>query len=363
MSHAAAGAPAAARRLVVDLNATARRWALPADAERRLREGAPAGWTVEVMQTPTRSDGDGGAVPPVAVLEAVAMAEVYFGFGAPPALLEAAPRLRWVQSAAAGVRSVLSPTLRARVARGELVLTNAAGVMAAPMAEHVVGGVLHFLRGFDVAARLQRERVWDRNPWVAPEPGGADAAPRELAECRVVIVGVRGVGGAVAERLTALGARCIGVRRQATGAVPPGFAEVVGAERLDETLGGADVLVLAAPSTAATDRLLDARRLRLLPAGAIVVNVGRGTLLDELALAGALEAGRLRGAVLDVTAEEPLDVASPLWGMPTVLLTPHVSATSPGRFWDRMLALFVDNWERWVRGAPLRNVVDVDAGY
>jgi phosphoglycerate dehydrogenase-like enzyme len=178
-----------------------------------------------------------------------------------------------------------------------------------------------------------------------------------------VVVGVRGIGAAVAERLTALGARCDGVRRSAGGEPPPGFARVVGADALDEVLAGADVVVLAAPSTPETDHLLDARRLALLSAGAVVVNVGRGALVDEAALAAALAGGRLRGAVLDVTEREPLPPESPLWGMPNVLLTPHVSPTSPGRFWDRMLDLFVDNWDRYRRGAPLRNAVDAEAGY
>jgi phosphoglycerate dehydrogenase-like enzyme len=145
--------------------------------------------------------------------------------------------------------------------------------------------------------------------------------------------------------------------------VPPGCARVVGADALDDELPAADVLVLATPSTEATTGLLDARRLALLPPGAIVVNVGRGSLLDEGALVAAVRAGRLRGAFLDVASAEPLPPESPLWTLPQVLLSPHVSATSPRRFWDRLLDLFLDNWDRWRRGAPLRNVVDPAAGY
>jgi len=177
------------------------------------------------------------------------------------------------------------------------------------------------------------------------------------------VVGVRGIGAAAAERLSALGAECVGVRRSAGGETPPGFARVVGADGLDAALAGADAVVLAAPSTPETDRLLDARRLALLRPGAIVVNVGRGALVDEAALAAALGERRLRGAVLDVAEREPLPPESPLWGLGNVLLTPHVSPTSPGRFWGRMLDLFVDNWGRYRRGAPLRNVVDAGAGY
>ena len=353
----------AGRVLVVDLNADTPRWALPSDGLSRIRAEAADGWTVRVVEGTTHSAGDGQTGLSEALRLAADDAEVYFGFGLPPAFVEAAPALRWAQSAAAGVRGLLAPPVRAAIGERRLVLTNAAGIMAVPIAEHAVGGVLHFLRGFDVAAAQQRARVWDRAPWAGPAPGGPDAMPREVGECRAVILGVRGIGGAVAERLTALGAECVGVRRTASPEVPAGFARVVGVEALDGVLAGADVVVLAVPSTPETDGLLDARRLALLPAGAIVVNVGRGALVDEPALAAALAAGRLRGAVLDVTEREPLPPESPLWGLANVLLTPHVSPTSPGRFWGRMLDLFVDNWGRYRRGAPLRNVVDAGAGY
>ena len=351
------------RRLVVDLNARARRWALDDESAAALLAGAPAGWSVDILHGPTVSDGDGGADLAPEVARAARDAEVYFGFGLSSALLDAAPALRWVQSAAAGVGSLPRAAMQAR----GIQLTNAAGVMAIPIAEHVLGGVLHFMRGFDVAAVQQRTGTWDRAPWVQPVAGGSDVRPREVGECRVVIVGVRGIGAALAVRLAALGATCIGVRRDTTAPAPPGFARIVATEALDSVLPDADVLVLAAPATAETHHLLDARRIALLSAGAIVVNVGRGSLVDEPALVNALGGGdarpRLRGAVLDVFAEEPLPAGSPLWGLPNVLVTPHVSATSPGRFWSRMLPLFLDNWMRWDRGAPLRNAVDLEAGY
>ena len=350
------------RVLVVDLNANTPRWALPADGLARIR-GAAEGWEVRATTGMTHSAGDGQTLLSDELRAAVADAEVYFGFGLPPALVAEAPGLRWAQSAAAGVRGLLAPPVREAISAGRLTLTNAAGIMAIPIAEHVLGGVLYFLRGFDVAGAQQRAGVWDRGPWAAPKPSGVDVRPREIGECRVLVAGVRGIGGAVAERMTALGAVCVGVRRTAGGEVPAGFARVVTGGALDAELPGADVVVLAAPSTPETDGLLDARRLALLPDGAIVVNVGRGALADEPALAAALAEGRLRGAVLDVAAREPLPADSPLWALPNVLLTPHVSPTSPGRFWGRMLDLFVDNWDRYRRGAPLRNVVDAGAGY
>jgi phosphoglycerate dehydrogenase-like enzyme len=186
---------------------------------------------------------------------------------------------------------------------------------------------------------------------------------REVRECRVLVVGAGGIGRAVARRFTALGAECIGVRRRPELGVPEGFSAVVGPEGVDTELPRADVVVVAAPSTGATQRVLDRRRLALLRPEAIVVNVGRGALVDEGALAEALAAGRLRGALLDVFDEEPLPPDSPLWRLPNALLTPHVSGTSPALFWHRMLGLFLSNWERYRRGEPLVNLVDKEAGY
>jgi D-2-hydroxyacid dehydrogenase (NADP+) len=123
------------------------------------------------------------------------------------------------------------------------------------------------------------------------------------------------------------------------------------------------VLVLAAALTGATNNLIDARRLALLPPGAIVVNVSRGQLLDEAALHAALAIGQLRGAVLDVFSKEPLAPESPLWQLRQVLVTPHVSGVSPRLLWDRLTALFLGNWHAYVARRPLRNVVDKAAGY
>jgi phosphoglycerate dehydrogenase-like enzyme len=138
---------------------------------------------------------------------------------------------------------------------------------------------------------------------------------------------------------------------------------VVGLDALDQELRAADALVLGAPLTALTRGLITAARLDLLPPHAVVVNVSRGALLDESALAERLADGRLRGAVLDVFTEEPLARESPLWQLRRALVTPHISAVTPRRFWDRQRALFLENWQRYVSGAPLRNVVNKDAGY
>ena len=342
------------RLLVADLNAVAPAWTLPPWAAERLRAAVPEGWRLYLVQAPTVSDGDGSDRPSAEVLSAVRDAEAYVGFGLPRALLQAAPALRWVHSAAAGVGSALHPELAERGIR----LTNSAGVHAAPMAEYVLAGVLHFLRGFDVAVRQQAGARWEREPFV-----GAGHSARELGECRALIVGAGGIGSAVARALSAHGVACTGLRRRPELGAPEGFARVAGPDALDAELPAADLLVLSAPLTAGTRALLTAERLDRLPAGAIVVNVGRGALLDEEALADRLRRGTLRGAVLDVFQQEPLPAESPLWGLERTLVTPHVSAVSPRRFWERELALVLDNWSRHHGGQPLRNLVDPHAGY
>jgi len=287
-------------------------------------------------------------------MEAVRDAEVYFGFGIPRPLFLESRALRWVHSAAAGVGSALYAEMLA----SDVVLTNSAGVHAIPIAEYVVAGVLHFFRGLDLAGAQQRERVWDKKFFVSD-----DSLVREVGGAVVLIVGAGGIGGEVATRLTALGARCVGVRRHPERGVPAGFDRVVGPEALDRELPLADVVVLTAPLTPESKGLFSAQRLERLKPGAILVNVARGALVDEAALGERLARGQLRGAVLDVFGEEPLAAESPLWQLRSALLTPHISPVSPGRFWPRALELFCDNWRRYDRGEPLRNLVDKQAGY
>ncbi len=325
---------------------------LPAWAADQLIAQAPDDWRVTIIASPSVSSGNGTNRPSDETLAAVGDAEAYFGFGVTAPMLEAAPHLRWAHSVAAGV--AVSPALRAH----PVVLTNSAGMYAEAMADTTLAGVLHFVRGLDVAVRQQADARWDQSPFI----GGA-AAVRELDEYRVLVVGAGGIGSAVARRFSALGCVCTGIRRRPERGIPDGFARIAGPEALDAELGLADVVVLAAPQTDLTDTLLDARRVALLPASAIVVNVARGGLLAEEALLEALDVGRIRGAVLDVFRTEPLPPSSPLWQHPRVLVTPHVSGVSPRRHWARALELFEDNWRRWVAGSPLRNVVDLDAGY
>ena len=345
------------RLLVVDCNAQSRNWALTEEGERTIAAATPPGWRVHVVRALTSSDGDGPPDGSPEAQEAIRDAEVYFGFGIPKALFLKGKKLRWVHSAAAGVATALYPEMR----DSDVILTNSAGVHAIPIAEYVVAGVLHLFRGLDVAAEQQRAATWDKRFFIA-----IGSPVREVGGARILVVGAGGIGTAVATRFTALGATCVGVRRQPEKGAPPGFERVVGPAAIDAELPEADVVVLTAPATAESVGLMTAARLKRMKRGSILVNVARGALVDEAALAMVLRDGPLRGAVLDVFQKEPLASDSPLWQLRSALLSPHISPVSPGRFWPRALEIFVENWARYARGEPpgnLRNLVDKRAGY
>jgi phosphoglycerate dehydrogenase-like enzyme len=346
--------PPPLRVLVAHLRAAAPRWAFPQWAEQQLRDGTPPGWELRILASPAVSDGDGGSSPDDELLDAVQDAEAYAGFGISRELFLAAPRLGWVHSAAAGVGSALFPEMR----ESGVVLTNSAGVHAEPIADHVLGGVLYFLRSFDIALAQQRAGIWEREPFV-----GARSTMREVADCRALVVGAGGIGSAIARRLSALGCRCTAVRRRPGLGIPAGFEAVAGPDEWRTLLPQTDLLILTAPATPETRHLVTRSEVESLSSGAILVNVARGSLVEEVSLVAALQAGRLRGAVLDVFEEEPLPPHSPLWGMSNVLITPHVSGVTAGSFWRRQIDLLVDNWHRWDEGRALRNVVDKHAGY
>jgi phosphoglycerate dehydrogenase-like enzyme len=344
------------RRAVLDLRDVRPVWAVPDDVVRSVRAAFPAEWEVVMVEAPADGRGDGGGPSPEA-LEAMRGAEVYFGYGLPLPLFRVGSdpsrgALRWAHSAAAGVGGSLYPEMR----RSSIVLTNSAGIHAEPMAETVVAMILHFARGLDFAVRAQRERRWLKEPFES-----ADTPVGEVSAATVGILGLGGIGRAVARRMSAMGSRVIGVRRSAADA-PAGVELLTGDDALQRLLGRSDFLVLSVPETADTRDLLDVERLRQLKPGAVLVNVSRGRVVDETALLDELLSGRLRGAALDVFRREPLPADSPLWELSNVLITPHVSATSRG-FWKREAELMLENVRRYLAGEPLLKVVDKSAGY
>jgi len=340
------------RRIVVNLRERRPLWDAPAWALDEIRAALPEEWACVCLSAAADGTGDGGGVA-AEVLDAVRGAEVYLGYGIPRDLfLAARETLRWAHSAAAGVGGSLYPEMLA----SDVTLTNSAGVHAEPIADTVLAMMLHFARGVDWAVRAQAERRWGKEPFEA-----ADAPVRELSEGTVGLLGLGGIGEAVARRARALGMRVAALRRSG-GEGPPGVEVLSGEGALDRLLSRSDYLVVTVPRTAETAGMVGARELALLPRGAVVVNVARGGIVDEEALAEALRAGALRGAGLDVFATEPLPPSSPLWGLPNALLLPHVSGTSH-RFWRRETDLIVANLRRYQVGERLLNTVDKHAGY
>jgi phosphoglycerate dehydrogenase-like enzyme len=279
-------------------------------------------------------------------------AEIVLGWAVRRENFASATRLRWIQLTAAGVGSQLFPEL----VESPVVVTNARGIHAVSMAEHAIGVMLAFARKLHLARDDQARRAWaQEEQWTGPPPFG------QLAGGTLGLVGFGAVGRAVAERARALGMRVLAVRRHPAEHPAPADAQW-GPERLPELLDRADWLVLAAPLTPATRGVIGRDQIARLRPHAILVNLGRGPLVDERALIEALTAGRIAGAALDVFEEEPLSRDSPLWGMPQVIVTPHVSGFGP-RFWERTCELFARNLRHWLAGEPLDNVVDKRAGY
>ncbi|MDI3298667.1 MAG: D-2-hydroxyacid dehydrogenase [Bacillota bacterium] len=286
--------------------------------------------------------------------EALASVEVVVAGGnsrlAP--LLPHLPRLAWVHAASAGVDRLVEPLREAARAGRRILLTNASGTNAVPIAEHVILLILALARRLPEYVRQQQERLW--------RPHGA----RELQGSTLVVAGYGAIGREVARRAHGLGMRVLGLRRRAApGGEGDGWAErIAGPEAARAFFAEADYLLLALPRTPETEHYLDAEKIGWLPQRAVVVNVGRGALVDEAALLEALRAGRIAGAALDVFEREPLPAESPLWAEPRLLITPHVAWASPETP-RRGAELFADNLRRYLAGEPLRNPVELEAAY
>jgi phosphoglycerate dehydrogenase-like enzyme len=240
--------------------------------------------------------------------------------------------------------------------RSPVVVTNSRGMAADTIAEHVIGVTLAMFRRLHVAVRRQVEGRW------AQDEIAADAPNRFVSGSRVLVVGLGAIGRAVGATFAALGATVVGIRRRPDAEVPTGIVRVDGPERLHELLPSFDVVVICAPQTSQTRHLIGARELSLMRRDALLVNVSRGKLIHEAALAEALQSDGIGGAALDVFEHEPLAADSPLWTLPNVLITPHTAGFRPDH-WDAATSLFADNLRRYEAGEPLLNVVDKNAGY
>jgi phosphoglycerate dehydrogenase-like enzyme len=340
------------RRLVVDLASPEATWRVPASTVQAVQDALGPEWEVVEVAAPAVTEGEGEPGSPEAAAAARG-AEIYLGYGVSAAVVAAGRgTLRWVHSGTAGVGGSLR-----RLAGTGIVLTNSAGVHAAPIADWVIAAIAYFARGLD---RMRAAQAAER--WAREEFADGRVRLRELAELRMGIYGLGGIGSAVARRGLALGMSVAGVRRRPERGGPAGVRWVGGPAELGRLAAESDCLVIAAPHTPETQAAVSRDVLARLPADAIVVNVARGTLLDEAALVALLDAGRLRGAALDVFAVEPLPPGHPLWRHPRVLVSPHVAAVT-ARFWERETGLIVENIRRYLAGAPLLNVVNAEIGY
>ena len=272
-----------------------------------------------------------------------------------------APRVRWLQAPTAGVERLVG-----RIPAG-VVLTNARGVYAPAMAEYVMWAVLQAAQDAQARRRLQQARRW-------PDDEKA-ARGRRLRGLTMVVAGYGGAGREVARLANAIGMRVVAIKARPEVTRYDGFLvagtgdpegvipeRILGVDRLVEAAGTADFLVLTMPATSRNRGMVGPEVLGALPTGAWVVNVGRGTALDQPALVEALRSGHLGGAVLDVFDPEPLSRRSPLWKLPNVVLTPHVSgADALGR--TELAALICANLRHYMAGEPMLNLVDFGRGY
>ncbi|MEV4619552.1 D-2-hydroxyacid dehydrogenase [Asanoa sp. NPDC049573] len=281
--------------------------------------------------------------------KALAAADVAWDFDwqAPADLPVRAPRLRWIQATSAGIGAFVQ---RTGLDRTDLTFTTAAGIHATPLAEFAVLGALHFVKGVPHLRAQQNEHRWQRY------------TTAQLAGRTVTVVGLGGIGRKVVASFAALGTRVLAVGRPGRDYDLPAAASIHSTDELDDLLRWTDVLVLCTPLTDQTAGLLSAARIARLKPGAIVVNIGRGPLVDEPALIEALRTKALAGAALDVFATEPLPADSPLWDLDNVLVSPH-SASTVDTENAAITDLFCDNLRRYLDGRGLRNLYQRELGY
>jgi phosphoglycerate dehydrogenase-like enzyme len=280
---------------------------------------------------------------------AIAGADALFMIKAPRGPLEevwpAATRLRWIQTASDGVDMLLFPAL----AESDVTITNARGVFDDAIAEWAIGTMLAMATGLDRSIVAQTQRRWDD-----------DRGTQRLAGRQLLVLGPGPIGRATARR-----ARDLGMSVAAVGRAPRRddlFERIGGPDDLHAMLAEADVVFDALPLTPGTRHYVDAPALAAMKPTARFVNVGRGATVDEAALVDALRRGRLAGAALDVFEVEPLPADSTLWSMRNVIVSPHICGDFDG--WERAsVDIFVDNLGRFVRGEPLRNLVDTSLGF
>lgn len=260
-----------------------------------------------------------------------------------------APNLRWFQQWGAGTDWLMR---HPEIGEQDFILTNASGVHAIPISEHILAFLLAFARRLPEAIRAQQKHLWERE---------FQTPAFELAGKTMLLVGVGAIGRRTAQVASALGMRVIGARNDPSKSVP-GVERMVSPNNLEQVLPESDFVVLTIPLTKETRGMFNEKLFEKMKNTAYLINIGRGGTVVENDLVEALRTGKIAGAGLDVFATEPLPENSPLWDMPNVIITGHYSGETP--YYDqRALGIFLDNLERFANNQPLRNIVDKRRGY
>ena len=286
-------------------------------------------------------------LPEQVTRDMVEAAQVIIG-NLPVDFVGACANLEWMQSNFAGLGKWSEPGFLP----DRVLLTNGSGAYGEAIGEYLTTMLLSLLKKFPLYRDQQRDKLW------------ADLGPvGTIMGSHILIVGLGDIGCAFARRIHALGGRVTGIRRN-PGALPEGVDEVCAMDRLDDLLPLADVVATCLPDTPLTRGLMTGERLGRMKKGAFYLNVGRGNVVDHVALAGALTAGQLAGAAMDVFEPEPLPADSLLWPIPTMMITPHVAGQFHlGDILEKVVAISCENLRRFMAGQTLLNLVDKEAGY
>ncbi len=284
--------------------------------------------------------------------EEILDAEIVIAWSVRPEQIKSAQKLNWIHSPAAAVHQLIFPEL----VNSDITLTNAREVHGPVVAEHVIALIFALAKKIPQSVRFQQTRTWAQQQVWDELPH-----PSEVAGATIGLVGLGSIGREVVKRASALSMRVIAVRDHPEKG-SDGAEQVLSQAQLDDLLRQSDYVVLAAPVTSATRTLINASRLARMKPGAFLINVGRGPLVDEAALAAALRLKRIAGAALDVFSKEPLPPDSQLWDLPNLLITPHTAALTE-KLWERHYALFSENLRRYLNGEPLLGIVDKQKGY
>lgn len=278
---------------------------------------------------------------------AISDCEIFFGL-IPPAYIPQLPDLQWFQCSFAGINRYLAPDLFSE----DVMFTNASGAYGISIAEYVICGILMLMRKMPQYLDNQAKGFWQSAGEI-----------RSIYGSKATVVGLGDLGQNIARRLKDLGCYVQGVKR-AAGSCPAYIDKLFATKDLDQAIANIDILVLCLPETAETIHILNAERIAALSEKTIVVNVGRGSALDEKALETALRAGKLAGAVLDVTAQEPLPQGAPLWTCPNTIITPHTSGDETLPLNNQLTVdIFLENFANYIAKKPLHHIVDLTRQY